>query len=90
MRPAPPKPRNDPCLALARAENRSRKGGLSVYGTNVLMNISSAMGALPTKNSQVTSFGDRAEKLSGEYVNDHYLVHNPTCHACPVACGFRR
>jgi aldehyde:ferredoxin oxidoreductase len=63
-----------------------RKGGLSVYGTNVLMNISSAMGALPTKNSQVTSFGDRAEKLSGEYVNDHYLVHNPTCHACPVAC----
>lgn len=63
-----------------------RKGGLSVYGTNVLMNISSAMGALPAKNSQVTSFGDRAEKLSGEYVNDHYLVHNPTCHACPVAC----
>jgi len=63
-----------------------RKGGLSVYGTNVLMNVTSAMGALPARNSQVTSFGDRAEKLSGEYVNDHILVHNPTCHACPVAC----
>jgi aldehyde:ferredoxin oxidoreductase len=63
-----------------------RKGGLSVYGTNVLMNITSAMGALPAKNSQVTSFGDRAEKISGELVNDHYLGHNPTCHACPVAC----
>ncbi|MCC6175768.1 MAG: aldehyde ferredoxin oxidoreductase family protein [Chloroflexi bacterium] len=63
-----------------------RKGGLSVYGTNVLMNITSAMGALPAKNSLVTSFGDKAEKISGEYVNDHYLVHNPTCHACPVAC----
>jgi aldehyde:ferredoxin oxidoreductase len=63
-----------------------RKGGLSVYGTNVLMNVANAMGALPAKNSQFTSFGDRAEKLSGEYVNDHYLVHNPTCHACPVAC----
>ncbi|MGE3269796.1 MAG: aldehyde ferredoxin oxidoreductase family protein [Chloroflexota bacterium] len=63
-----------------------RKGGLSVYGTNVLMNVTSAMGALPAKNSQLASFGDRAEKLSGEFVNDHYLVHNPTCHACPVAC----
>lgn len=63
-----------------------RKGGLSVYGTNVLMNVTSAMGALPAKNSQLASFGERAEKLSGEYVNDHYLVHNPTCHACPVAC----
>jgi aldehyde:ferredoxin oxidoreductase len=63
-----------------------RKGGLSVYGTNVLMNVTSAMGALPARNSQVASFGERAEKLSGEYVNDHYLVHNPTCHACPVAC----
>jgi aldehyde:ferredoxin oxidoreductase len=63
-----------------------RKGGLSVYGTNVLMNIANTMGALPTKNAQRTSFGERGELLSGEYVNDHYLVHNPTCHACPVAC----
>ncbi len=63
-----------------------RKGGLSVYGTNVLMNITSNMGALPAKNSQVTSYGERAELLSGEYVNEHILVDNPTCHACPVAC----
>ncbi|HRQ37107.1 MAG TPA: aldehyde ferredoxin oxidoreductase family protein [Chloroflexota bacterium] len=63
-----------------------RKGGLSVYGTNVLMNITSNMGALPTLNGRVTSFGERAELISGEYVNDHILVDNPTCHACPVAC----
>ncbi|GAB4279326.1 MAG: aldehyde ferredoxin oxidoreductase family protein [Candidatus Promineifilaceae bacterium] len=63
-----------------------RKGGLSVYGTNVLMNITSTMGALPTLNGRVTSFGDKAEKISGEYVNEHILVNNPTCHACPVAC----
>ncbi len=63
-----------------------RKGGLSVYGTNVLMNISNTIGALPTRNSQVTSFGDRAEFISGEYVKEHVLVHDPTCHACPVAC----
>jgi len=62
------------------------KGGLSVYGTNVLMNITSAMGALPANNSQVTSFGERAEKISGEFVRENLLVEEPTCHACPVAC----
>ncbi|TAK23400.1 MAG: aldehyde ferredoxin oxidoreductase [Chloroflexota bacterium] len=63
-----------------------KKGGLSVYGTNVLMNITNAMGALPAMNSMETSFGAGAEKISGEWVNDNILVDNPTCHACPVAC----
>jgi aldehyde:ferredoxin oxidoreductase len=63
-----------------------RKGGLSVYGTNVLMNVTNVMGALPTRNSQVTSFGDKAELISGEYVKENILVNDPTCHACPVAC----
>ncbi len=63
-----------------------RKGGLSVYGTNVLMNITSSIGALPTKNSMLTSYGDDAEKISGEYVKENVLVNDPTCHACPVAC----
>lgn len=63
-----------------------RKGALSVYGTNVLTNITNNMGGLPTMNSQYTSFGDRAEKTGGEYVKENYLVDDPTCHACPVAC----
>ncbi|RJP52811.1 MAG: aldehyde ferredoxin oxidoreductase [Anaerolineaceae bacterium] len=63
-----------------------RKGGLSVYGTNVLMNITNSIGALPTKNSMLTSFSEDGEKISGEYVNANLLVDNPTCHACPVAC----
>jgi len=63
-----------------------RKGGLSIYGTNSLMNIASAIGALPTRNSQLTSFGERAAKISGEYMVENHLVGNPTCHACPVAC----
>ena len=63
-----------------------RKGGLSVYGTNVLMNITNTIGALGTRNSQQTSFEERAERISGEYVEEHILVGNPTCHACPVAC----
>ncbi|MBE0408631.1 MAG: aldehyde ferredoxin oxidoreductase family protein [Anaerolineales bacterium] len=63
-----------------------RKGGLSVYGTNVLMNIANDMGALPTRNSQLVTFGDKGEKVSGEWVKENILVEDPTCHACPVAC----
>ncbi|XJZ28147.1 aldehyde ferredoxin oxidoreductase family protein [Bacillota bacterium Lsc_1132] len=61
------------------------KGGLSVYGTNVLTNLINEVGALPTKNSQFTHW-DEAEKHSGEYYNKHLLVANNTCHACPVGC----
>lgn len=63
-----------------------KKGGLSVYGTNVLMNVTNSIGALGVRNSQSTSFGDRAELISGEHVQQTILVDDPTCHACPVAC----
>ena len=80
---------HDRALAVIMDEKNitsPRKGGLSVYGTNVLMNITSNMGALPANNSQVTSFGPKAEHISGEHVKEHILVDDPTCHACPVAC----
>jgi len=76
-------------LDILRDESKitsPKKGGLSVYGTNVLMNIVSNIGALGTNNSRETSFGERAEKISGEYVQQNILVNDPTCHACPVAC----
>lgn len=62
-----------------------KKGNLSVYGTNVLMNMVNVIGAMPTKNSQLTYFAPH-ENLSGEHVQESILVANPTCHACPVAC----
>ena len=77
-------------LAAIMAEENitsPKKGGLSLYGTNVLMNITESIGALPTRNSQKTAFGaDSAERISGEYVRENILVAEPTCHACPVAC----
>ncbi len=77
-------------LAAIMAEENitaPKKGGLSLYGTNVLMNITESIGALPTRNSQVSAFGaENAELISGEYVREHILVAEPTCHACPVAC----
>jgi len=83
------KPAHTRALKVIMAEENitsPRKGGLSVYGTNVLMNITSSIGGLPTKNSMLTSFGEDAEKISGEYVKENLLVNDPTCHACPVAC----
>ena len=77
-------------LAAIMAEENitnPKTGGLSLYGTNVLMNITESIGALPSKNSQKTAFGaENAELISGEYVREHILVDEPTCHACPVAC----
>jgi len=69
-----------------RVVTAPRKGGLSVYGTNVLMNIDSNIGGLPARNAQWASFRDKAELISGEYVKKTILVDDPTCHACPVAC----
>jgi aldehyde:ferredoxin oxidoreductase len=73
------------------------EGGLSVYGTNVLMNLTEDIDALPTKNGKFTSTrAEReedpsepnmdAEMVSGEYVRENILVDEPTCHSCPVAC----
>ncbi len=62
-----------------------RKGGLSVLGTNSLMNLANVLGALPTRNAQGTNFPTAGE-IAGEKVKETILVADPTCHACPVAC----
>src|SRR6056297_3626001 len=73
------------------------EGGLSMYGTNVLMNITEEMDGLPVKNGVYTSTHAEAEdapdepnidseKVSGENVRENILVDEPTCHSCPVAC----
>ncbi|XVH32455.1 aldehyde ferredoxin oxidoreductase family protein [Haloferacaceae archaeon DSL9] len=71
------------------------EGGLSLFGTNVLMNVTEEMDGLPTKNATYTStraYRDAegvdldAEEVSGENVRENILVDEPTCHSCPVAC----
>jgi aldehyde:ferredoxin oxidoreductase len=62
-----------------------RKGALSVYGTNSLMMAVNTIGALPTKNAQLTSFAS-AFNISGHHIQQTIEVGRPTCHACPVAC----
>jgi aldehyde:ferredoxin oxidoreductase len=75
-------------LASVMDETKStspKKGGLSVFGTNSTMPITNIIGALPTRNSQQTTF-PTANDISGGNVKENILVGDPTCHACPVAC----
>lgn len=62
-----------------------KKGGLSVYGTSVLVNLVNEIGAWPTKNAKDTMF-EYAYYISGENLRGTILKDTPTCHACPVAC----
>jgi aldehyde:ferredoxin oxidoreductase len=72
-------------------------GGLSLYGTNVLMNLTEEIDGLPVRNGRYSSTTSEAagspddptidsELVSGEYVRENILVDEPTCHSCPVAC----
>ena len=60
-------------------------GGLSIYGTEVLMNLVNEVSGLPARNAQRSDF-PQADDISGETIKDTILVETPTCHACPVAC----
>lgn len=61
------------------------KGGLSVYGTNVLLNLLNEAGAFPTFNGKIT-YHEKNANISGEAFREHNLVSEPVCHACPVHC----
>lgn len=61
--------------------------GLAAYGTNILVNILNEHGGLPVKNFSEAARYDRAEKISGEYHTENYLIRNKGCFGCPIGCG---
>jgi len=70
---------------LQGAVTAPKKGGLSVYGTNVLMNIIDGVSGLPAYNAKTTVIEGAAE-IGGERVRETILYRDHTCHACPVGC----
>lgn len=44
-----------------------------------------AAGALPTRNMQSATF-EGAETVSGEFLNEHFIVKIQGCEACPMRC----
>ncbi|MBW1973088.1 MAG: aldehyde ferredoxin oxidoreductase family protein [Deltaproteobacteria bacterium] len=67
-------------------ENPVASQGLPSYGTAVLVNIINNVGGFPYKNAQDAYMKD-AEKISGEYLAEHYLTKNKACAGCPIVCG---
>ncbi|MGE5389469.1 MAG: aldehyde ferredoxin oxidoreductase family protein [Deltaproteobacteria bacterium] len=61
--------------------------GLGAYGTNILVNILNEHGGLPVKNFSEASVFTGAERISGEYQAEKYLVRNKGCFGCSIGCG---
>ncbi|MCL2558835.1 MAG: aldehyde ferredoxin oxidoreductase family protein, partial [Treponema sp.] len=61
--------------------------GLPAYGTNVLVNIINAAGALPTRNWRDGGEFAEAESISGESLAKNYLIRNKGCFSCCIGCG---
>lgn len=61
--------------------------GLTAYGTNILVNILNEHGGLPVKNYSEAAVFEGAEKISGEYQAEKYLVRNKGCFGCSIGCG---
>lgn len=75
------------------AENAVTGQGLPALGTQVLMNVINEIGALPTKNMQLTQF-EGAHNISGEAMLEPRksdgkpnLTTNAACFGCTIACG---
>ncbi len=59
--------------------------GLSTYGTSAAVNLMNYMKILPARNFRKTEFGG-ADKISGEFIKEHYDIKSNTCYNCTVAC----
>ncbi|MGH2811437.1 MAG: aldehyde ferredoxin oxidoreductase family protein [Actinomycetota bacterium] len=67
------------------AESRSRQN-FTQFGTSATLAPINAIGALPTRNFRETVF-EGADKISGELINERYVVAHKACFACTIACG---
>ena len=75
-----------------KAQWRSRQSlakqveGLSTFGTAATIDMTNAMGGLPTRNFQQGQF-ERTEDLNGSTLRETRLKRNKACFACTIACG---
>lgn len=56
------------------------------YGTLAITPLAQALGFLPTRNFQESTFGG-ADKLGGEVFLKQYATKHKGCYNCPVACS---
>ena len=56
------------------------------YGTLAITPLAQALGFLPTRNFQESTFSG-AEKLQGDVFLEKYITKHKGCYNCPVACS---
>ncbi len=72
-------------LKLIEVSQGSATQKYRVLGTPTNVLNMNAMGTLPTRNFSETTF-EHAEKVSGEYMKEHYTVKAVGCSGCSIAC----
>jgi aldehyde:ferredoxin oxidoreductase len=70
----------------AKMENNPVRKAFAEFGTAATIDMTQAMGGLPTRNFQQGQF-DEYENLNGNAITDTRLVANKACFACTIACG---
>ncbi len=76
------------CKAISKTVGNVMKNGgaMRVYGTSYVPPITNEMGILPTRNFQSGRF-EGIDGITGDVINEKYLVKAKPCYRCPIACG---
>ncbi len=86
MTAADPEGLREHCLELyEEMSHGSKTVKYRTLGTAANVLKLNAAAALPTRNMQKATF-DGAELVSGEYLNEHFIVKIQGCEACPMRC----
>ncbi|MFW9995077.1 MAG: aldehyde ferredoxin oxidoreductase family protein [Candidatus Odinarchaeota archaeon] len=79
----------DKLLEVCNDINKRSQGSTTAkyrnLGTPENVLVFNELGCLPTRNFQQATF-DKAEKISGELLNEKYVDHIISCNRCPIAC----
>jgi aldehyde:ferredoxin oxidoreductase len=73
------------CLDLYEKCQGTATEKYRILGTPSNVLVLNRLAALPTKNWQQATF-EAAEKVSGEYMLEHYVSRIAACSSCPIAC----
>ena len=74
-------------VAVGELAAAIKKGhSMRIYGTSYVPDVTNAAGVFPTYNFQYGQF-DGAHRINGPTLQEHFLIRNGGCYACPLACA---
>jgi len=82
---ADPAKLTEKAIALSKIAKGPKTEKYRVMGTPANVLNMNRLGVMPTRNFQSGTF-EGAEKISGEYMLEHYVEKAVSCAGCPIAC----